>query len=104
VLIAVLGLLVVAAAVTATLVWRGRRWRREPRWLDEHVSARLVEPRPSRQFSRVPINDAPGVSVRLKVRSVSGAQQLQEVDRARAGAHAVGHDRVPGFADDNARG
>jgi PASTA domain len=103
VLIAVVGLLVVAAAITATLLWRGRRWRRR-RWLDQHVSTRLVEPRPSRQFSTVPISDSPGVSVRLQVRSASGAQQLEEVDRARAGAHAPGHDDVRHFAGDRARG
>jgi hypothetical protein len=102
VLIAV-GLPVLAAAA-ATLLWRGRRWRRERRWLDQHVSARLVEPRPSRQYSAVPTRDAPAVSVRLQVRSASGAQQLEEVDRARARAHAPGHDDVRGFAGNSARG
>jgi hypothetical protein len=95
-LIAAVGLLVVAAAVSAFL-WRARRWRRERRWLD-HVSARLVEPRPAREFSGTPIGDAPGVSLRLHVRSASGAQQLQEVHRARNGAHDPGYDEIPDLA------
>ena len=103
VLIVVVALLVVAAAVAATLLWRGRQ-PRGPRWLDQHVSARLVEPRPAREFSAVPVGDTPGVSVRIQLRSTSGAQQTQEVHRARAGAHATGRANVPDLADDTARG